>query len=388
MTRGFALDRNVLSASGVVLLLAAGEELWRKFLPKYLEALGGSARAVGLFGAAESLFDAVYQYPGGFLADRLGRRRAFLVFIALASIGYLTYFLSPVWPFLFLGLALAMCWRAMASPALFAVIADALPRERRALGFTVQAIARRLPMIVCPLLGGLLLDAAGVLRGLRVGLIVTLLFAGLAALAAGSLSLPEVESQRQSLRGVWRSFPGALRRLLLSDIIIRVAEGLSELFVILWVVDVTGLSLTQYGVLAGVQVTTSILVYFPSALLADRIGRKPVVIVTFLCFALFPLAVVSASGFSSLAAAFLVGGMREVGEPARKAMIVDLAEPSLRGRTVGLYYLLRGLAVTPAAALGGLLWEIAPVAPFVLAGSVGALGAAVFAASVEERYAA
>jgi len=387
VTRGFALDRNVLSASGVVLLLGAGEELWRKFLPKYVEALGGSTRAVGLLGTAETLLDAVYQYPGGLLADRLGRRRAFLVFIALASIGYLTYFLSRFWPFLLLGLTFALCWRAMASPALFAVIGDALPRERRAIGFSVQAIARRVPMIVCPLLGGLLLDAAGVLRGVRVGLIVTLLFAGLAALAAGSLSLPEVESQRQSLRGVWRSFPGALRRLLLSDIIIRAAEGLSELFVILWAVNVTGLTLVQYGVLAAVQVITSILIYFPAAFLADRIGRKPVVIATFLCFALFPLAVASASGFASLAAAFFIGGVREVGEPARKAMIVDLAEPSLRGRTVGLYYLLRGLAVTPAAAVGGLLWENAPVAPFVLAGAVGLLGTVVFAASVEERYA-
>src|SRR5437867_12743156 len=81
------LERNVAAASAAVFLLGLGEELWKKFLPKYLEALGASTFAIGLFGTAKDFFDAIYQYPGGWLADHLGRRRAFLLFIALASIG-------------------------------------------------------------------------------------------------------------------------------------------------------------------------------------------------------------------------------------------------------------------------------------------------------------
>ena len=73
------LERNVVIVSTVVFLLGFGEELWKKFLPKYLEQLGAGAVIVGLFGTAKDFFDAVYQYPGGWLADRVGRRRAFLV---------------------------------------------------------------------------------------------------------------------------------------------------------------------------------------------------------------------------------------------------------------------------------------------------------------------
>jgi MFS family permease len=116
-----------------------GEELWKKFLPKYLEALGATAAIIGLFGTAQDFFDAVYQYPGGWMADRLGRRRAFLIFVVLASVGYIVYLLSSSWPFVFLGLALAMTWQSMGSPAIFAIIGDALPRERRAMGFTLQS---------------------------------------------------------------------------------------------------------------------------------------------------------------------------------------------------------------------------------------------------------
>jgi MFS family permease len=90
-------------------------------VPKYLEALGASTPIIGLYGTAEDFFDAIYQYPGGWLADHLGRRRAFLTFVSLATAGYLVFLLSPSWPFLFLGLALVMAWQSMASPAIFAV---------------------------------------------------------------------------------------------------------------------------------------------------------------------------------------------------------------------------------------------------------------------------
>jgi hypothetical protein len=68
-------------------------------------------------------------------------------------------------------------------------------------------------------------------------------------------------------------------------------------------------------------------------------------------------------------------------------MIVDFAEPHLRARTVGLYYLIRSLSISPAAAIGGLLWKVTPQTPFISAGIVGLIGAMVFAATVEERYA-
>jgi len=106
-----SLERNVSLASASVFILALGEELWKKFLPKYLEALGASTGVIGLFGTAEDFLDAIYQYPGGWIADRFGRRRAFLIFIGVAAAGYLVYLFSPSWPFVFLGLAFVMAWQ-------------------------------------------------------------------------------------------------------------------------------------------------------------------------------------------------------------------------------------------------------------------------------------
>ena len=74
-------------------------------------------------------------------------------------------------------------------------------------------------------------------------------------------------------------------------------------------------------------------------------------------------------------------------EPARKAMIVDFARDDLRARSVVLYYLVRSISITPAAAIGGLLWKVTPRAPFLVATAIGIIGTLVFAATVEERYA-
>ena len=387
LANSLSLERNVIIASGAVFLLGFGEELWKKFLPKYLEALGASVPVIGLFGTAEDFLDAVYQYPGGWIADRFGRRRAFLVFLALTCVGYLVYLFGPSWPFVFLGLAFAMAWQSMASPAIFAVIGDALPAEKRAMGFSVQSILKRVPIVIAPVIGGAIIAARGIVSGVHLGLIVTLVIAGMTALLIRLINIAHDAHEAVNIFGVWNSFQHGLRRLLISDIFIRTCEGMTDVLVILYVTNVMHLSVVRFGTLLAILFATTLVIYVPAAKAADRVGRRPFIIATFCAFALYPLAVIAARDFAGLVIAFIIGGLREIGEPARKAMIVDFAKPQLRARSVGLYYLLRSLAITPAAAIGGLLWKVSPQTPFVIAGTFGIAGTFVFIATVRERQA-
>ncbi len=386
LAESLGIERNVAAASGAVFLVGLGEELWKRFLPKYLESLGASVAVVGLFGTSEDLLDALYQYPGGWLADHGGRRRAFLTFLVAALTGYIIYLFSPSWQFLFLGLVFAMAWQSMASPAVFATIGDALPKERRAMGFTFQSMLKRIPMVVSPLLGGAMIGSLGLQTGIRTGLLITIALVGMTIPLLWVINVPVPSRDSVRLWGVWTSFHSTLKRLLVSDIFIRTCEGMADIFVILYVTNVTGVTIPRYGILVAVQLATAILVYIPSAKMADRFGRKPFVIATFLCFAFFPLAVILASDFRWLVCAFIIGGLREIGEPSRKAMIVDFAQQNLRARTVGLYYLSRSLSTTPASAIGGLLWRIRPQTPFIVAGIIGIVGTLLFAATVEQGH--
>src|SRR6266550_3705832 len=303
--RFFALEPNVVAVSTAMFLLALGENLWQKFLPKYLQALGAPIRAVGLFGSIEDFLDGVYQYPGGWLSDRLGRRVSLLGFVVVAAIGYAIYGFARSWPWIIAGLVFVAAWSSMGSPTLFAVVGDALTKERRAMGFTVQSILKRIPIAIAPIVGGLVIVRAGLVPGVRTLLVATLVLSAMTLLSLFRVRIDRIEGHPADIRGVWRSFPTALRWLLVSDIFIRTCEGLVDVFLVIYATTIVGISAPRYGVLIAVQMVTAIVVYIPAGKIADRIGRKPFVIATFVAFSLFPLAVVVARSFAGLMAAFV-----------------------------------------------------------------------------------
>lgn len=381
----FGLTPEIVAVSTSMFLLGCGENLWRRFLPKYLQSLGAPITAIGAFGTAEDFLDGVYQYPGGWVADRHGRRFALITCTALAALGYAVYWWLPSWQCAFAGLALVMAWDSMASPTLFAVVGDALPKAKRAMGFTMQSILRRIPIVIAPTIGGLLIAANGIQGGVRLGLLVSIVMAAITIAVASRIRIPTIpDHETVTVRYVWRSFPLSLRWLLLSDVFIRACDGLVDVFLVLYAINVIGISAPRFGLLVAIQALTTIVVQVPAAHVAERAGKRPFVTATFVAFAFFPMAVVLSKSFAWLVAAFVVGGLRELGEPSRKALIVDFAAPALRGRMVGLYYLCRSVAIAPAAFIGGLLWRVSPALPFYIAGLIGLCGVVAFVVTVKE----
>jgi MFS family permease len=384
-TRAFlGLERNILVLLAAVFLLGLGEELWLSFVPKYLEALGSGVFVWISYRSLKDLLDAVYQYPGGVLADRLGRRRALVLFNLLAIVGYTIYLIGTQWGLILLGTLFAAAWSSMSLPATFAVVGDSLARNRRSIGFSVQSIIKRVPIVMAPVLGGWLLQIYGVIDGFHLGLLITIF------LACGALvfqqifyrdELFEPPTAPSGIRATFHGFHPGLKRLLLSDILARLAEGMPAALIVIYATTHLGAGLALFGALRGLQMLTAIIGYLPAGKLADRWGQSPFIALTFGFFALFPLVFalypllsdVGVSGF--LAVAFVVAGLREIGEPARKAMIVDLAGESRRAEAVGVYYLVRGLCVAPAPLLGGAMWTISPQLAFGGAAGLGLLGA-------------
>jgi MFS family permease len=216
---------------------------------------------------------------------------------------------------------------------------------------------------------------------MRAGLAVTIVlaFAGIAILRRSYVEDARPAADPGSIGDLWRGMDGGLKRLLLADCLARWAEGIPKVFVIFYVIDVLGGTAAQFGWLTSVQMIAATLVYIPLAKMADRMNRKPFVLLTFGFFALFPLVLAASSGPAGLFLAFVIAGLRETGEPARKALIVDLASAGARGRAVGLYYLLRGFAVFPASLVGGWLWTEDPRLPFYAAFAVGVVACLVHA---------
>jgi MFS family permease len=233
-------------------------------------------------------------------------------------------------------------------------------------------------MMAGPLVGGWLVTRFGWTEGVHYA---PLLCIGLSLLTAAFQwwmfepdAKPESTAQNIHFLSVVRSFTPALKELLVSDILIRFCERLPYAFVILWAMNQGGVTAEQYGLLVACEMITAMLCYLPVAHLADKYGRRPFVLITFVFFTLFPLTLLFGHNFALLIPAFIVRGLKEFGEPARKALIIGEAAPELRARTYGAYYLIRDCTVTTGSFLGAWLWHISPQANFIGAAMCGALG--------------
>jgi MFS family permease len=388
--RVLGFERNLALFLGAVILIGAGEESWMRFIPKYLEALGAGAGVIGLYDAIKTLLGAVYAYPGGLAVDLWGHRRALVAFTALSLAGYTVVLLFPAWQAMLGGMFLFLAWSSLSLPAMFSLVASRLEKERHTMGIGVQSMVKRIPVIIGPLLGGLLIDRYGFVGGVRVGLTVSIAL-GVASMWLQSRLQADLPpdaagpAQPAGFLSAVRAFDPRLRRLLYSDILIRFCERIPYAWVVIYAIDQAGATGAQVGVLIAVETIVAMLCYVPTAKMAERFGKEPLVIATFLFFTLFPLTLLASRDFRTLLAAFAVRGLKEFGDSARKALLIEYSGASSRGRSIGAYYLIRDVTVSFGALLGALLWKLGPAANFLGAAALGALGLAVYVVTLERN---
>ena len=388
----FGLKRNLVILLLAIFVIGAGEELWMRFVPKYLKDLGAAVFVIGLYDAIRTLLGAIYAYPGGVIVDRWGHRRAFLAFNIISIVGYTLVLLIPHWGAVIAGMFLFLSWTCFSLPATFSLVAAALEANRHSMGIGVQMVIRRLPIMIAPFFGGILIDRFGVIDGVRIALIISILFSGAALFVQRKMS---DETKGTSVSGQagsdWnffqslREFNSPMRRLLVSDILIRFCERIPFAWVVIFAMDYIGMSAKQVGVLTTVEMLAATLCIIPASYLADRYGREPFVIVTFVMFALFPISLLVSKSFPALLIAFAIRGFKEFGDTSRKALIIGYSDPARCGQMVGAYYLVRDLIVSPAALLGAFLWKQGAQLNFLGAAALGIAGTIFYIKTIRDQ---
>jgi MFS family permease len=214
--------------------------------------------------------------------------------------------------------------------------------------------------------------------GVRIGLIISILLS--AATILVQRQLREEPSPKVAIAEQWnfwrslREFNAPLRRLLLSDILVRFCERIPYAWVVIFAMDYIGMTGRQVGVLTTVEMLAATLCIIPTSYFADRYGRERFVIATFIMFTLFPICLILSRSFPGLVFAFAIRGLKEFGDTSRKALIINYCESQRRGQMVGAYYLVRDLIVSTGAILGAYLWNLGPGLNFLGAALFGIAG--------------
>jgi MFS family permease len=380
------LRRSIVGLLGMAVLVGMGEHMAEQFLPLYLLALGGGFISIGFLNGMDNLLGALYAFPGGYLSDRLGTKRALLLFNVASMVGFLIVVLIPTWPAVLGGAVLFLSWTAISLPATMSLVARVLPKNKRTMGVSLHSLVRRVPMALGPVVGGVFIKTWGVERGVRLAFVGALVMAVIAAVLQQVLieddSPTETKIEGSPVR-MWQYMNRDLKQLLVADILVRFCEQIPYAFVVVWAVGTATapgpVSALQFGVLRTVEMATAVAIYIPVAYLADRTQKKPFVVLTFIFFTLFPLLLLYSKSFEMLIVAFVLRGLKEFGEPTRKALIMDLAPEDRKAGVFGLYYLIRDVIVSVAAFGGAFLWQASPEVNLLTAFAFGVLGTIWFA---------
>jgi len=401
------LNSSTLALLGTILLVTAATELWSPLIPQYIKALrtrAGSGEVwvillVGLYGFYRDALEAINYYAGGAIAGRFNTRRSLLFFNFFPVVGLCILFAWDSTIAVFVAIPFIFAWDSIAGPATITVIGDALPPDRRTMAFSLQSIFRRLSRILAYCISAPLIWWLGRIDGVRADAVIALAL----VLGAGAIQYRFMRTASRDTvmalkrpRHLFRHFSPDLKRLLAADIFARWAEGLAGPLIILYCVPILagdqakGTALYQ-SLLLNIQAVTNVILYVVIGPLASREGlaKKPYIGLTFLFFALFPVSLIALGqtlGAVGLALAFVIGGLREIGEPARKAMIADLVPHDVRTQAIGLYWSVRSLAVMWASPVGAVLWVLGdywrpgfgPTLAFSTAGIAGLIGVITF----------
>jgi len=392
LTDFLALQRSTVGVLAMVVLVGMGEKMAERFLPIYILALGGGVLAVGLLQAMDNFLSALYAFPGGYLSDRIGTKRSLLVFNLIAMTGFALVILIPAWQAVLIGAVLFISWSAISLPATMSLMYRVLPQNKRTMGVSVHSLTRRIPMALGPVVGGLFIEIWGEQTGIRLAFGAALIMAVLALFLQqwmieedrpqkdSTIDTCELRPEKNPIK-LFQLMNPPMKRLLVTDILIRFCEQIPYAFVVIWCMKTISepVSALQFGLLTTIEMAVAILVYIPVAYLADRSTKKPFVLMTFVFFTLFPLVLLYSRSLEWLIAAFILRGLKEFGEPTRKALIMDLAPDSCKAGMFGLYYLIRDLVVSLAALGGAFLWQISPDANLITAFAFGIMGTLGFA---------
>jgi MFS family permease len=402
LSRFLGLQRSTIGVLAMVVLVGMGERMAERFLPIYMLALGGGALGIGLLQAMDNLLSALYSFPGGYLSDRIGTKRSLMIFNIVAMGGFALVILIPTWQAVLIGAVLFISWTAISLPATMSLIYKVLPQNKRTMGVSMHSLVRRIPMALGPLVGGLFISIWGERDGVRIAFGAALIMAGVALFMqqrmieadktprADSVDSGGITPQRNPIKLLKMMNP-SMQRLLAADIFVRFCEQIPYAFVVVWCMKIISEPVTalQFGALTTIEMITAVLVYIPVAYLADRSTKKPFVVITFFFFSLFPLVLLFSQSLEWLVVAFILRGLKEFGEPTRKALIMDLSPDSCKAGMFGLYYLIRDVFVAMAALGGAFLWQISPQTNLVTAfvfGIIGTLGFWIFGRDINPTH--
>ena len=363
------------------ILIDFAGELPGTYYSLYVLNLGATVTILGMIGFTSFLVLASVQFPGGYLADKFGRKWLVSTMAFGVALCYIFYIIAPTWHFILLG-AILMNFCLIYQPALLSMVADSVPSERRGMGFGIIMLITSASTTPGPLAARILYDTFGLDTGMRIGYgFAVAMFLGAAFLR---LRLKETmkNTSRPTLSELVRSYPIALREsfgvwkklhpsvfyLFLAGIIGTFGFAAAQLYFVVYAVDVLSVGEDVWPLILTALFVTMIVMAVPMGKLVDKFNRKIPILIAYVLMIVAMLFFIYGDVPRLLISLILIGIGQVMMNAAFSALQADLTPKEQRGKVVGFNNFANNILMALGSLTGGLVYEgFAPQMPFFLA---------------------
>ncbi len=347
----------------------------------YLKDLGASIGQIGIFYTLSQIIPLLLQILGGWVSDSLGRLKAIAIGSVVGVFVYIPLILASRWEWILAASALGAITRSLIGPSFDAFIADHSDPENRARLFGVTQTLFGVVSVVGPVLGGYLVESMKFKGMLMVAAVLyvlaTILRVGMAREASKGkeanptpLTFGSLKTNLGLMMGLILA-GGLFTWILVTDGVRDIFFNMSFTFMSVYMQDIAKLTISQIGIMNSVFGVAMMVVMIPAGWLADKVGERVNIAVSFLLLAIAiglmaiipPASPAWLYGLGWVIAGIGVG----LATPAYQSLISKAVPQRLRGVAFGLFSTSLGLVSLPAPVIGGYLWEhVSPQFPFMV----------------------
>jgi MFS family permease len=345
--------------------------------------LGADTFLLSIIGFAGSIAVALVQFPGGYLADKHGRRWLIVSMTFGLAIGSLFFIFAPSWPFILVGLLIQnVC--SIYGPALMAMVIDSLPPENRGAGFSFQSVVSTIVLLPAPIIAQYLVVTFNFDLGMRIG--YTIVAVAYFSITALRLKLKETLNPDQAqeipsfikiLRdypkavkeglNVWRKVPKSAFNLFIAIIVINGLVVSCQTYFVVYATEILNISLGQWAIVVAFRYLSIAVPGILAGLSMDVMGRKRFLILGYLLYVPGMLLFINAD-FNTLLLAFFFFGLGNLLQlNSYQVLMGDLTPRSLRGTATGcLQFFMFIMQAIFQVIIGFLYTFVSPQLPFLL----------------------
>jgi len=358
-------------------------ELQATYYGLYVLRLGATETILGVIALSQFLALASLQFPGGYLADKYGRKWLISTMTFGVALSYILYGIAPSWHLILIGAVLMAIFNSTYQPALNAMISDSLPPERRGMGFSIVMLIASVSTTPSPAVASLLHASFGLINGMRISYgIVVALFLAAAFFRFFFLKETVVSSSKPRLNeiihsyptalkesfGVWKKVPKSMLYLFLSFSVVIFGFSAINLYTVIYATRVLLIDEILWGLILAIVPITTIILALPVGKAVDKFKRKIPLLASMLVFGLAMVIFMYGDLTKVIASLILLGAGQVMMNASFGALQTDLTPKEQRGKVNGFINFANYIIMATASLLGGFLYQyVSPQTPFMLA---------------------